>query len=51
MINFPLVSASGLDRPIALAELVDPAGFAEVVSSYAEFHGTALAVEIGRAHV
>src|SRR5215510_9357037 len=44
MINFSFVGTGGLDRPIALAELVELAGFAEVVGSYAGFHGVPLTV-------
>jgi two-component system, NarL family, sensor histidine kinase BarA len=35
---------SALDRPIALAELVDAAALDEVIKSYADFHGVAISV-------
>src|SRR5215467_12196758 len=42
---------SALDRPIALAELVEPAALGEVVQSYADFHGVGLAVVDAAGHV
>lgn len=39
-----MTSPSALDRPITLAELVDAAALDEVLKSYADFHGVALAI-------
>jgi signal transduction histidine kinase len=39
-----VTASSALDRPIALAELLEPAALEEVIRSYAEFHGVGLTV-------
>ncbi len=45
------MTASPLDRPLALAELVEPAALGDVVQSYADFHGVGLAVVDAAGHV